>query len=175
MKPVRVVLASLVAAIALTGAASAFAFQPFGLWPLMPLAFALLCEMVVRAPTLRRALLVGWGFSMIWVGIWVGSAMRSVEAVNGVMFATMFPITFLANTFAPTDRMPTVLRFVAEWNPISSLTQAVRVLWGNDQPLAAGAALPMHHPIPFTIGWIVLITAVVAPLAIRTFRGRTAD
>ena len=29
------------------------------------------------------------------------SAMRSVEAVNGVMFATMFPITFLANTFAP--------------------------------------------------------------------------
>ncbi len=120
-------------------------------------------------------LLVGWGFAMIWVGIWVGSAMRSVEAVNGVMFATMFPITFLANTFAPTDRMPTVLRFIAEWNPISSLTQAVRVLWGNDQPLAAGAAFPMHHPIPFTIGWIILITAVVAPLAIRTFRKRTAD
>ena len=46
-------------------------------------------------------LLLGWGFAMIWVGIWVGSAMRSVEAVNGVMFATMFPITFLANTFAP--------------------------------------------------------------------------
>ncbi len=49
---------------------------------------------------------LGWGFAMIWVGILVGSAMRSVEAVNGVMFATMFPITFLANTFAPTDRMP---------------------------------------------------------------------
>ena len=120
-------------------------------------------------------LLVGWGFAMIWVGIWVGSAMRSVEAVNGVMFATMFPITFLANTFAPTDRMPTFLRFIAEWNPISSLTQAVRELWGNDQPLAEGAAFPMHHPIPFTIGWIILITAVVAPLAIRTFRRRTAD
>ena len=120
-------------------------------------------------------LLVGWGFAMIWVGIWVGSAMRSVEAVNGVMFATMFPITFLANTFAPTDRMPTWLRFVAEWNPISSLTQAVRQLWGNDYVLAEGAAYPMHHPIPFTIGWIVLITAVVAPLAIRTFRKRTED
>jgi ABC-type polysaccharide/polyol phosphate export permease len=120
-------------------------------------------------------LLLGWGFAMIWVGIWVGSAVRSVEAVNGVMFATMFPITFLANTFAPTDRMPTFLRFVAEWNSISSLTQAVRELWGNDQPLAEGAAFPMHHPVPFTIGWIVLITAVVAPLAIRTFRARTAD
>ena len=82
---------------------------------------------------------------------------------------------FEANTFAPTDRMPTFLRFIAEWNPISSLTQAVRELWGNDQPLAEGAAFPMHHPIPFTIGWIILITAVVAPLAIRTFRRRTAD
>ena len=120
-------------------------------------------------------LLVGWAFAMIWVGILVGSAMRSVEAVNGVMFATMFPITFLANTFAPTDGMPTWLRFVAEWNPISSLTQAVRQLWGNDYVLAEGAAYPMHHPIPFTIGWIVLITAVVAPLAIRTFRKRTQD
>jgi hypothetical protein len=33
----------------------------------------------------------------------------------------------------------------------------------------------MHHPIPFTIGWIILIAVVVAPLAIRTFRARTAD
>ena len=85
---------------------------------------------------------------MIWVGILVGSAMRSVEAVNGVMFATMFPITFLANTFAPTDQMPTVLRFIAEWNPISSLTQAVRVLWGNDQPLGRGRRAPDAPPGP---------------------------
>lgn len=57
----------------------------------------------------------------------------------------------------------------------SRLTQAVRELWGNDQPLAAAAAFLMHHPIPFTIGWIILITAVRGPLAIRTFRARTAD
>ena len=92
------------------------------------------------------------------------------------MFATMFPITFLANTFAPTDRMPTVLRFIAEWNPISSLTQAVRELWGNDQPLRRRAP-PSRCTTRslFTIGWIILITAVMAPLAIRTFRRRTAD
>ena len=120
-------------------------------------------------------LLVGWAFAMIWVGIWVGSAMRSVEAVNGVMFATIFPITFLANTFAPTDTMPDWLRTIAEWNPISALTQAVRELWGNDMPLHADAELPLQYPIVFTIGWILVITAVVAPLAIRTFRARTAD
>ena len=43
----------------LVGAASAFAFQPVGLWPLMPLAFAILCEMIARAPTLRRAIAIG--------------------------------------------------------------------------------------------------------------------
>ena len=124
---------------------------------------------------LGYVLLVGWAFAMIWVGILVGSAMRSVEAVNGVMFATMFPITFLANTFAPTNTMPDWLRTIAEWNPISALTQAVRELWGNAVPLHEDAELPLRHPLVFTIGWIVLLTATLAPLAIRTFRARTAD
>lgn len=122
---------------------------------------------------LAYALLLLWGFAMIWIGILVGSAMRSVEAVNGLMFTTMFPITFLANTFAPTDRMPHVLRVIAEWNPISSLVQAVRQLWGNDLPVPADAQLPLHHPIITTLIWTVGLTMVVAPLAIRAFAKRT--
>lgn len=122
---------------------------------------------------LAYALLLMWGFAMIWVGIWVGSAMRSVEAVNGLMFATMFPVTFLANTFAPTEPMPGWLRTVAEWNPISSLVQAVRELWGNTGPAPDTAALPLQHPVLTTVLWTVGITAVVAPLALRTFRRRT--
>ena len=48
----------------LLGVVSALSFQPVGLWPLMPLAFAGLCELVVRAKSLKRALLVGWGFGV---------------------------------------------------------------------------------------------------------------
>ncbi|HET7684226.1 MAG TPA: ABC transporter permease [Marmoricola sp.] len=124
---------------------------------------------------LAYLLLLMWGFAMIWIGIWVGSAMRSVEAVNGLMFTTMFPITFLANTFAPTEHMPTWLRTVAEWNPISSLVQAVRELWGNTGPAPDAAALPLHHPVVTTVIWTVAITAVVAPLALRSFQRRTQD
>ncbi len=120
-------------------------------------------------------LLLLWGFAMIWVGIWVGSAMRSVEAVNGVMFTTMFPITFVANTFAPTDAMPHWLRVIAEWNPISSLVQAVRELWGNTPPAPDDAAFPLQHPVLMTVVWTLSITAVVAPLALRTFQNRTRD
>ena len=121
------------------------------------------------------ALLLMWGFAMIWVGILVGSAMRSVEAVNGLMFATMFPITFLANTFAPTEPMPGWLRTVAEWNPISALVQAVRELWGNTGPAPDSAAFPLQHPVLATVVWTVAITAIVAPLALRAFRKRTQD
>lgn len=120
-------------------------------------------------------LLIAWGFAMIWVGILVGSAMRSVEAVNGLMFATMFPITFLANTFAPTDKMEPWLRAIAEWNPISSLVQSVRELWGNDPDgVPASAAYPLHHPEVATLIWVVVITVVMAPLALRAFRNRTS-
>jgi len=54
---------------------------------------------------LAFALILLFAFSMIWFGILIGSVMRSVEAVNGVMFTVLFPITFLANTFAPTEPM----------------------------------------------------------------------
>jgi ABC transporter DrrB family efflux protein len=121
---------------------------------------------------LAYLLLLLWGFAMIWVGILVGSAMRSVESVNGLMFTTMFPITFLANTFAPTGNMPHWLRVIAEWNPISSLVQAVRQLWGNDQPVPSDAQLPLHHPILTTLIWTIGLTLVIAPLAIRAFQRR---
>ena len=86
------------------------------------------------------ALILLFGFAMIWVGIWVGSMLRSVEAVNGFMFTVMFPLTFIANTFAPTDHMPTWLRFLAEWNPVSALTQADPRAVGQ-RPARAGERL----------------------------------
>jgi apolipoprotein N-acyltransferase len=46
----------------LTGAVSALAFQPVGWWPLMPLALAVLCELIWRSNSLKQALGIGWGF-----------------------------------------------------------------------------------------------------------------
>ena len=59
------------------GAGSAFAFQPVGWWPLMPLAFAALCELIARAGSLRQALLTGWlfGLGQFVVGLnWIATA-----------------------------------------------------------------------------------------------------
>ena len=124
---------------------------------------------------LAFVLILVFGFGMIWFGILIGSLMRSVEAVNGVMFTVLFPITFLANTFAPTEPMPRWLRVIAEWNPVSSLTQAMRELWGNGPPAPPEAQLPLHHPILATILWSLVITAVIAPFALRAYARRTGD
>jgi ABC transporter DrrB family efflux protein len=102
---------------------------------------------------LAFGLLLLFGFAMIWLGILVGSKFTSVEGVNGFMFTTMFPITFLANTFAPTDNMTPWLRTIAEWNPISSLVQAMRELWGNAPAAPADAAWPLQNPILVTVVW----------------------
>jgi apolipoprotein N-acyltransferase len=62
---------------ALLGALSAFAFEPVGWWPLMPLAFAALCELLLRTKCLRRALLLGWlfGLGQFFVGLnWIATA-----------------------------------------------------------------------------------------------------
>ena len=121
------------------------------------------------------AILLFFGFAMIWIGIWVGSIMRSVESVNGFMFTVMFPLTFVANTFAPTSTMPTWLRTIAEWNPVSALTQSLRELWGNGPEAPATAAWPLQHAEVTTIVWSVLIAAVFAPLALAAFRHRSRD
>jgi ABC transporter DrrB family efflux protein len=120
-------------------------------------------------------LLLLFGFSMIWLGIWVGSLMRSVEAVNGFMFTVMFPLTFVANTFAPPESMPSWLRFIAEWNPVSSLTEACRQLWGNGSAAEPDAALPLHHPVIASVLWSVVFTLIFAPLAVNAFRRRSQD
>lgn len=126
---------------------------------------------------LAYLLLLLFGFSMIWVGIWVGSTFRSVEAVQGFMFTIMFPLTFVANTFAPTENMPTWLRTIAEWNPVSAVTAACRELWGNDGDLTTppGTAWPLEHPVVSTIVWSIIFCLVFAPLALMAFKRRASD
>jgi apolipoprotein N-acyltransferase len=61
----------------LAGLLSAFAFQPVGLWPLMPIAFAGLLELLWRARTTRRAVWTGWLFAVgqFVVGLnWIATA-----------------------------------------------------------------------------------------------------
>ena len=74
----------LVPAAALLGALSALAFQPVDWWPLLPLAFAALCELLSRAPSLRRALAIGYafGFAQFLIALnWIATAFTYQSAM----------------------------------------------------------------------------------------------
>jgi ABC-2 type transport system permease protein len=75
----------------------------------------------------------------------------------------------------PTERMPTILRVIADWNPVSAVTAAARELFHNPNPSATMNAWPMQHPIVTSLLWSLAMLAVFAPLATTLYRRRTTD
>ena len=117
------------------------------------------------------ALMIGFSFAIIWVGVFLGSIMASPEGVQGVAFIAIFPLTFVASTFVPTSTLPGVLKTVAEWNPVTALANALRHLFGNPggTPPSDGP-WPIMHPVAYTVIWIGLMLAIMAPLAVRAYQ-----
>lgn len=116
-------------------------------------------------------LMIVFSFAVIWIGVLLASIVRSPEGVQGVAFAAFFPVTFVASTFVPTSTLPSVLRTVAEWNPTSSLANALRHLFGNPGGTAPpGASWPLVHPTAYTLVWAVGIVVVCAPLAVTLYQ-----
>lgn len=71
--------------------------------------------------------------------------------------------------------MPTWLRDIADWNPVSAVTAACRHLFGNPNPSAAIHAWPMQHPVIASLAWSALLLAIFCPLAATIYRRRTTD
>ena len=108
-------------------------------------------------------------YVMSWIGVWIGLIVPTVEVANQLGFVFIFPMTFLSNIFVPPETLPSWLQPVAEWNPASTATAAVRQLWGNPNPYAS-SGFPAEHPILLTLLWAVVLLAVFAPLAVRRYR-----
>lgn len=115
-------------------------------------------------------LLLLFAYSISWMMALVGLIVPSVEVLNNASFMVIFPITFIANTFVPSENLPTVLRVFAEWNPISSLAHATRTLFGNIPTGAPEPTVwPLQHPVIYSIIWAGIIIAIFAPLSVRRY------
>lgn len=118
-----------------------------------------------RGPALALAalaLIVGFQFVATWIGMYVGLVLGSEEAA-GQASILVFPVTMLSNVFVPTEGMPAWLRAIADWNPVSAFAAALRELFGNPTAPANGT-WPLLHPVLASVGWIVLLLAIFAPL-----------
>ncbi|WP_159922240.1 MULTISPECIES: ABC transporter permease [Nocardia] len=120
---------------------------------------------------LAYILLLLFAYAVSWIMAVVGLLVRAPEVFNNASFMVIFPLTFIANTFVPSEKLPTVLRVIAEWNPVSALTQATRDLFGNTSPLAPTPdAWSLQHPVITSLVWVVVILVVFVPLALRQYK-----
>lgn len=117
------------------------------------------------------ALLLLFAYAVSWVMAWVGLMVPSVDVINNASFIVIMPLTFVSNAFVPTDSFPAGLRQFVEWNPVSTLTQACRELFGNagtgGPPLDSWA---LQNPVLYTAACSLVIVAIFVPLSVRQYQ-----
>jgi len=155
---------------------------------LADLSTAVLCTVIVAV----TGLVIGWrphasiasvigGFALFllfsyalsWACGCLGIMSKGPESAQGVGLVILFPLAIVSNGLVPTQRMPAVLRFIADWNPVSAVTSAARHLWGNPNPSATIQAWPMQHPVTASLLWSIALLVIFAPLATVLYRRRT--
>src|SRR5439155_125771 len=58
----------------------------------------------------------------------------------------------------------------AEWNPVSSVAQAVREAFGNTGRLPKPHVWSLAHPIAYSLIWVGIILAIFVPLSVRQYK-----
>jgi ABC-2 type transport system permease protein len=121
------------------------------------------------------ALLLLVASAMIWLGTWIGMLVRTPDAVMGIAFVIIFPLTFISNAFVPIETMPNALQWFASINPVSVMVSAVRELFGNPTAPVTKDVWTLTHPV--ISAWIMTIgmLAIFIPLAVHRYRVRTTD
>ncbi|MCV0402722.1 MAG: ABC transporter permease [Chloroflexi bacterium] len=111
-------------------------------------------------------LMLLFGFALSWVGVAAGSLVRTPEALQGIIFAVVFPLTFVSSAFVETRRMPEWLGWFADRQPMTLVIDAVRslTLFGEPGPAAIPAVL-----------WSLGTLVVAFPLGLWLYNRRTTQ
>jgi ABC-2 type transport system permease protein len=116
-----------------------------------------------------------FSYAVSWGCVCIGLLSKDAESSQGLGLVILFPLAFVSNALVPTEHMPAVLRTIANWNPVSTVTAAARQLFGNPNPSRAIHAWPMQHPVAASLVWSVALLGVFAPLAASLYKRRTAE
>jgi ABC transporter DrrB family efflux protein len=110
-----------------------------------------------------------FGFACMWVFALVGLFASNAQAAQG-MALLVFPLSFVSSAYVPVGSMPGWLQPIAEHQPITVVTNAVRSLSLGDPAAAGVAGHSTAYWVALALAWSVGIVAVVAPLAVRRYR-----
>ena len=114
------------------------------------------------------ALCVVYGFAFTWLFVLIGLVAGNAQAAQG-MSLLVFPLTFVSSAYVPVDSMPGWLQPVAEHQPLTIMTNAVRSLALGD-PALAGLDHSIGHWVVLSLVWSAALVVVFAPLAVARYR-----
>jgi ABC transporter DrrB family efflux protein len=120
----------------------------------------------IAANVAAVALMLLFGFALSWIGVAAGAFVRTPEALQGIIFAVVFPLTFVSSAFVPTETMPEWLAWFADRQPLTIVTDAIRSLTLD------GVGGPAFVP---AILWSLGILVVAFPLGIWLYNRRTTE
>jgi oleandomycin transport system permease protein len=106
-----------------------------------------------------------FGFAIMWIFLTLGVVMKNAQSIQAMGFIVLMPLQFGSSIFSPPSTMPGWLQAFTDYNPLSTLADAARGLMNGGQPIA--------HDVLVTLIWSVVITAVMAPVAIHKFRTKS--
>jgi len=113
-------------------------------------------------------LCVVFGFAFTWLFICVGLMAGSAQAAQG-MSMLVFPLTFVSSAYVPVDTMPSWMQPIAEHQPITAMSNAVRSLTLGSPELAGLNGTTSSYVITSLL-WCVGLVAVFAPIAVARYR-----
>ncbi|WP_447037041.1 ABC transporter permease [Streptomyces sp. DSM 118878] len=105
-----------------------------------------------------------FGSAIMWIFLVLGVTLKSAQSVQAMGFLVLMPLQFGSSIFAPTQSMPGWLQAFTDYNPLSSLADSARGL------MIGG---PVADDVWVTVGWSVVLTLVMAPIAIHKFRTKS--
>ncbi|MFF8643715.1 ABC transporter permease [Streptomyces sp. NPDC015345] len=114
--------------------------------------------------------LLAFIYTMLWVGILLGTTQKNVEAIDGTGALVLVVFSFLSNAYVGVSGLPGWLRPVAEWNPVTSVITTCRRLWGNDPAGATGNGFPADHPGLVTAITLSVLLLIAVTGSVRGFR-----
>jgi oleandomycin transport system permease protein len=107
-----------------------------------------------------------FGFALSWLGVAAGALVRTPEALQGIIFAVVFPLTFVSSAFVLTASMPDWLQWFADRQPMTLVTDTVRSLTLD------GSGGPAFLP---AVLWSLGILAVSFPVGLWLYNRRTTQ
>jgi len=105
-------------------------------------------------------ILVLFTLMLTWIAVIAGLSAKSAEGAGAFSYPIIF-LPFISSAFVPTASMPAPVRAFAENQPVTSIVNTIRALFGQQ---------PVGNDIWVALAWCVGILVVAYMFAMKAYR-----